>query len=70
MRSPMTPQLLADALMMAVRRRGKPSELMHHSDQGSQYTSEHFQQFLNEQGITCSMSRAGKVWDSSAILTI
>jgi putative transposase len=39
----MTSQLVADALMMAVWRRGKPVELLHHSDQGSQYTSEHFQ---------------------------
>ena len=67
MQSAMTSQLVADALMMAVWRRGKPSELMHHSDQGSQYTSEHFQHLLSEQGITCSMSRAGDVWDNSAM---
>ena len=53
--------------MMAVWRRGKPAELLHHSDQGSQYTSEHFQELLKEQGITCSMSRAGEVWDNSAM---
>ena len=63
----MTSQLVADALMMAVWRRGKPVSLLHHSDQGSQYTSEHFQQLLKEQGITCSMSRAGEVWDNSAM---
>ena len=67
MQASMTSQLVADALMMAVWRRGKPVELLHHSDQGSQYTSEHFQQLLNEQGITCSMSRAGEVWDNSAM---
>ena len=33
----------------------------------SQYTSEHFQELLREQGITCSMSRAGEVWDNSAM---
>jgi putative transposase len=32
----MTAQLVADALLMAVWRRGKPNELLHHSDQGSQ----------------------------------
>ena len=63
----MTSQLVADALMMAVWRRGKPLALLHHSDQGSQYTSEHFQELLKEQGITCSMSRAGEVWDNSAM---
>ena len=67
MQSNMTSQLVADALMMAVWRRGKPEELLHHSDQGSQYSSEHFQKLLSEQGITCSMSRAGEVWDNSAM---
>jgi putative transposase len=58
---------VVDALMMAVWRRGKPVALPHHSDQGSQYTSEHFQKLLDEQGITCSMSRAGEVWGNSAM---
>ena len=31
------------------------------------HTSAHFQQLLREQGITCSMSRAGEVWDNSAM---
>jgi putative transposase len=35
----MTAQLVADALLTAVWRRGKPDALLHHSDQGSQYTS-------------------------------
>lgn len=55
----MTSQLVVDALMMAVWPRGKPVALLHHSDQGGQYTSAHFQQLLRERGITCSMSRAG-----------
>lgn len=67
MQESMTSQLVADALMMAVWRRGKPMALLHHSDQGSQYTSEHFQSLLKDQGITCSMSRAGEVWDNSAM---
>lgn len=67
MQSSMTSQLVADALMMAVWRRGKPVALLHHSDQRSQYTSEHFQDLLKAQGITCSMSRAGEVWDNSAM---
>jgi putative transposase len=67
MQESMTSQLVADALMMAVWRRGKPMALLHHSDRGSQYTSEHFQGLLKDQGITCSMSRAGEVWDNSAM---
>lgn len=67
MSSEMTAQLVADALVMALWRRGKPQELLHHSDQGSQYTSEQFQRLLVEQGITCSMSRQGDVWDNAAM---
>jgi putative transposase len=67
MQDSMTSQLVVDALMMGVWRRGKPTTLLHRSDQGSQYTSEHFQQLLKEQGITCSISRAGEVWDNSAM---
>ena len=32
----MTAQLVTDALVMAIWRRGKPDALLHHSDQGSQ----------------------------------
>jgi putative transposase len=60
-------QLVMDALMMAVWRRGKADALLHHSDQGSQYTSEQFQRLMADHGITCSMSRAGNVWDNSAM---
>ena len=59
--------LVMDALMMAVWRRGKVDALLHHSDQGSQYTSEQFQRLLADNGITCSRSRAGNVWDNSAM---
>lgn len=67
MHSTMTAQLVTDALMMAVWRRGKPDALLHHSDRGSQYTSEQFQRLLSELGVTCSMSRSGNVWDNSAM---
>ncbi len=63
----MTAQLVIDALMMAIWRRGKPVALLHHSDQGSQYTSENFQKLLAEQGITCSMSKCGDCWDNAAM---
>ena len=63
----MTAELVTEALLMAIWRRGKPRELLHHSDQGSQYTSEMFQRLLADHGITCSMSRRGDVWDNSAM---
>ncbi len=52
---------------MAIWRRGKPDALLHHSDQGSQYTSERFQSLLAGHGISCSMSRSGNVWDNAAM---
>jgi len=67
MSASMTAQLVTDALTMALWRRGKPDALLHHSDQGSQYTSEQFQQLLADNGITCSMSRSGNVWDNAAM---
>ena len=67
MSATMTAQLVTDALIMAIWRRGKPNALLHHSDRGSQYTSEQFQQILAEQGIACSMSRSGNCWDNAAM---
>lgn len=67
MQPSMTSQLVLDALVMALWRRGKPAELLHHSDQGSQYNSEDFQRLLAAEGITCSMSRRGDCWDNSAV---
>ena len=67
MSAQMTSELVTEALWMAVWRRGRPTELLHHSDQGSQYTSEAFQRQLTALGVTCSMSRSGNVWDNSAM---
>jgi putative transposase len=67
MKAEMTAQLVTDALIMAIWRRGKPVSLLHHSDQGSQYTSEQFQRLMADHGITCSMSRSGNVWDNAAM---
>jgi putative transposase len=66
MNASMRAQLVTDALIMAIWRRGKPDALLHHSDQGSQYTSEQFQRLLVDHGIICSMSRSGNVWDNAA----
>src|SRR3546814_19187941 len=63
----MTAQLVTDALIMAIWRRGKPDALLHHSDQGSQYTREQFQRLMADNGVTCSMSRSGTVWDNAAM---
>jgi putative transposase len=67
MQATMTSQLVTDALLMAVWRRGPSSSVLHHSDQGSQYSSEHFQRLLDNLNITCSMSRSGNVWDNAVM---
>jgi putative transposase len=67
MQPTMASQLVMDALMMAVFRRGRPKSVLHHSDQGSQYTSENFQRLLDSHGIVCSMSRRGNCWDNAAM---
>ena len=63
----MTAQLVTDALTMALWRRGGPDARLHHSDQGSQYTSEAFQRLLVDHGVDCSMSRSVNCWDNAAI---
>lgn len=67
MQPTMTAQLVMDALLMAIFRRGRPQAVLHHSDQGSQYTSEDFQRLLDSHGIICSMSRRGNCWDNAAM---
>jgi hypothetical protein len=55
-----------DALRMALgRRRPEGDRLLHHSDRGSQYASEVFQELLRGHNITCSMSRRGNCWDNA-----
>ena len=41
--------------------------MLHHSDRGSQYTSEQFQRLMADHGVVCSMSRSGNVWDNAAM---
>lgn len=57
--------LVADALGMAVWRRKPAPGLVHHSDQGAQYTSLSFSQRLREVGVTPSMGRTGSALDNA-----
>jgi putative transposase len=61
----MTSRLVVDALEMAVARRLPQEGLLAHSDRGSQYASEHYQQLLGKHGIECSMSGVGQCWDNA-----
>ena len=67
MSATMTAQLIADALLMAIWRRGKPNALLHHSDRGSQYASGRFRTLMEDNGVICSMSRSGNVWENAAM---
>ena len=58
-------QLTGDALSMAFEARGKPKNVMFHSDQGCHYTSRKFRQLLWRYQIKQSMSRRGNCWDNS-----
>ena len=58
-------ELTVSALEMAFESRGKPKNLIFHSDQGSQYTSFKYRQRLWKYQITQSMSRRGNCWDNA-----
>jgi putative transposase len=58
-------QLTSDALSMAFESRGRPENIMFHSDQGMHYTSLKFRQILWRFQIKQSMSRRGNCWDNS-----
>ena len=63
--STMSRELVCDALMMALWRRGFPRGVLFHSDRGSQYCSGDYQKLLRHYGLICSMSRKGNCWDNS-----
>ena len=59
--------LTVKALELALQRRGPAGGLLHHSDRGSTYASEDYQDALDAAGITCSMSRRGNCYDNAAM---
>jgi putative transposase len=62
----MRTELLLDALSMALGRQNlNSSELLSHSDRGTQYASEPYRERLKELGITVSMSRKGNCYDNA-----
>ena len=65
MESHLRAELLVDALQMAVWRRKPAPGLVHHSDQGVQYTALSFSKRLKEVGITPSMGRTGSALDNA-----
>lgn len=60
-------RLVQDALKMALMQRQISAGLIHHSDQGRQYTDQAYQKLLAKYGIRVSMSRAGNCYDNAMI---
>ena len=58
-------ELITRAAEMALARRHPGAGLLHHSDRGSQYTSQGYQTLLKQQGIEISMSRKGDCYDNA-----
>ncbi|HBP1009538.1 IS3 family transposase [Pseudomonas aeruginosa] len=58
-------ELVINALDMAYEQRGRPQQVLFHSDQGSQYASRLFRQRLWRYRMQQSMSRRGNCWDNS-----
>jgi putative transposase len=56
--------LVLDALEMALTTR-RPNEVIHHSDQGSQYTSLEFGRRCREAGVRPSMGSVGDAYDNA-----
>jgi putative transposase len=58
-------ELVVEALQMAIWRRKPQTGLIHHSDQGVQYTSFFFGKRLEEAGIVPSMGSVGSAYDNA-----
>lgn len=61
----MTQQLVCDALLMAVGRRGFPKATIIHSDRGSQYCSRGYQHLIEAHGLSGSMGRKATCYDNA-----
>jgi putative transposase len=57
-------ELVLDAMEMAIGQR-RPSNVIHHSDQGSQYTSVAFGKRCREAGVRPSMGSMGDAYDNA-----
>jgi putative transposase len=60
----MTAELVLSALNMALQQR-KPKDVIHHSDQGSQYTSIAFGERCKKMGVRPSMGTVGDAYDNA-----
>jgi transposase InsO family protein len=63
----MTNELVLEALDRAIEAQRPEPGLLHHSDRGSQYASQEYQERLQKYGIVGSMSRKGNCYDNAVI---
>jgi len=63
----MLQDLTTAALAMAVEHRRPLSGVIHHSDRGSQYTSQAYRDELARHGLVASMSRVGMPYDNAVV---
>jgi len=67
MRERLNAKLVESAWRMAIINRHPPAQLLHHSDRGSQYTSEVYWNLLQAAQCQISMSRTGNCYDNAAM---
>jgi transposase InsO family protein len=60
-------KVVLDALDMAMRKVGPDSQVVFHSDRGSQYASEAYRKMLKNKNIKPSMSRKGNCYDNAYV---
>jgi len=65
MQSTMTSDIVIKAMIMAIWRRPEATSVIVHTDQGSQYASGDYRDFLSAHNLTPSMSRKGHCLDNA-----
>ena len=61
----MTKELVIRCLKQARGRHSNPIGVLLHSDRGSQYCSNDYQELMRKYNFICSMSRKGNCWDNA-----
>lgn len=59
-------KLVCDALKSALRSRDYPTDVIMHTDRGSQYCSHAYQKLIKAYQLKCSMSGTGNCYDNAA----
>jgi len=62
-----SPTVVIEAWLMAWHQRRPPAGLLHHSDQGKQYTASLYQTLLARRGVVPSLSRKGSCYDNAPV---